>query len=154
MELREYWYVLRKNWVTILLITLLGVVAAGGASFLMTPKYETKTQLYVSVRSTAQSTTDLAQGATFSRQIVNSYVDLINTGVVLDPVIGELGLDETQTELAKTIKASSPAESALINITVTREDSEQAAEIANAVGEGPDPRIVDTRDVISKQISG
>ncbi|MGO3087995.1 MAG: Wzz/FepE/Etk N-terminal domain-containing protein, partial [Corynebacterium flavescens] len=47
MELREYWYVLRKNWVTILLITLLGVVAAGGASFLMTPKYETKTQLYV-----------------------------------------------------------------------------------------------------------
>lgn len=135
MELREYWYVLRKNWVTILLITLLGVVAAGGASFLMTPKYETKTQLYVSVRSTAQSTADLAQGATFSRQIVNSYVDLINTGVVLDPVIAEQGLDETQTDLEKTIKASSPAESALINITVTRDDPEQAAAIANSVGE-------------------
>ncbi|MGO3087994.1 MAG: polysaccharide biosynthesis tyrosine autokinase, partial [Corynebacterium flavescens] len=106
-----------------------------GASFLMTPKYETKTQLYVSVRNNAASTADLAQGANFSRQVVNSYVDLINTGVVLDPVIEQLGLDETQAELAKSIKASSPAESALINITVTREDPEQAAEIANSVGE-------------------
>ncbi|MCK2199731.1 polysaccharide biosynthesis tyrosine autokinase [Corynebacterium callunae] len=135
MELREYVSILMKNWLLILVTTILGVVAGAGFSLLATPEYQSKTQIYVSVRSGAGTTSDMVQGANFSRQIVNSYVDVIKTGVVLDSVVEELGLEMTGSELASYITAASPAETALINITVTSPSPEQAASIANAVGE-------------------
>lgn len=135
MELREYVSILMKNWVLIVITSILGVAAGAGFSLLATPEYQSKTQLYVSVRSGAGTATDMVQGANFSRQIVNSYVDVIKTGVVLDPVVEKLGLEMTSSELAAQITADSPTDTALISISVTSPSSTQAAEIANEVGE-------------------
>ena len=74
---------------------MLGLAAGLGLSFLMTPEYQSKTQLYVSVRSDGGNTVDLVQGATYSRQIVNSYVTVVSASAVLDPVVEELQLDQT-----------------------------------------------------------
>ncbi|MBA75122.1 MAG: chromosome partitioning protein [Tistrella sp.] len=134
MELHDYIRILRKNWITILLLTLLGAGAATTYSLLTTPKYETTAQLYVSVQSQAAATTDLVQGTTFARQIVTSYVDVVGTALVLDPVIDELDLDTTASILARQIGASAPLNTVLINITVTDSDPALAAEIANATG--------------------
>ncbi|GJN41995.1 polysaccharide biosynthesis tyrosine autokinase [Corynebacterium ammoniagenes] len=135
MELRKYLLILRKYWVLVVVATVVGLAAGLGLSFLMTPEYQAKTQLYVSVRSESGSTGDLVQGATFSRQIVNSYVTVVNSSAVLDPVAEELQLDGTGTELSDHITASSPAESALIDITASSSSPEEAATIANHVGE-------------------
>ena len=56
VELHDYIRILRKNWITILLLTLLGAGAATTYSLLTTPKYETTAQLYVSVQSQAAAT--------------------------------------------------------------------------------------------------
>ncbi|WP_241537307.1 YveK family protein [Corynebacterium glutamicum] len=77
MELREYATILMKNWVLIVIASILGIAAGAGFSLLATPEYQSRTQLYVSVRSGAGTTSDMVQGANFSRQIVNSYVDVI-----------------------------------------------------------------------------
>lgn len=135
MELREYLLILRKYWVLVVVATIVGLAAGLGLSFLMTPEYQSKTQLYVSVRSDGGSTGDLVQGANFSRQIVNSYVTVVNSSAVLDPVIDELQLDMTGAELGNRITASSPSDSALINITATSSSPEEAATIAERVGE-------------------
>lgn len=135
MELREYATILMKNWVLIVIAAILGVAAGAGFSLLATPEYQSRTQLYVSVRSGAGTTSDMVQGANFSRQIVNSYVDVIKTGVVLEPVVNELGLEMSASALGSHITAASPADTALINITATSPSPQQAAEIANAVGE-------------------
>lgn len=135
MELREYLLILRKYWVLIVVATVVGLAAGLGLSFIMTPEYQSKTQLYVSVRSDGGSTGDLAQGANFSRQIVNSYVTVVNSNAVLDPVTDELRLDMTGAELGNRITASSPSDSALINITATSSSPEEAAIIAEQVGE-------------------
>ncbi|GAB3690287.1 polysaccharide biosynthesis tyrosine autokinase [Corynebacterium nasicanis] len=134
MELREYALILRKHWVLVVVSTLIGLIAGAGASLLITPEYQSRTQLYVSVRSDGGNTGDLVQGATYSRQIVNSYVAVVTSSVVLDPVVEELNLDMSGAELAKFVSASSPADSALINIVATSPSAEQAAEIVNAVG--------------------
>lgn len=134
MQLREYALILRKYWVLVVVSTLVGLIAGAGASLLMTPEYQSRTQLYVSVRSDGGNTGDLVQGATYSRQIVNSYVAVISSNVVLDPVVEELQLDMTGAELADHVSASSPPDSALINITANSPSAEQAADIANAVG--------------------
>ncbi|GFK17725.1 polysaccharide biosynthesis tyrosine autokinase [Corynebacterium glutamicum] len=135
MELREYATILMKNWVLIVIASILGIAAGAGFSLLATPEYQSRTQLYVSVRSGAGTTSDMVQGANFSRQVVNSYVDVIKTGVVLEPVVDELGLELTAYELSSHITAASPADTALINITASSPSPQQAAQIANAVGE-------------------
>ncbi|WP_022890736.1 polysaccharide biosynthesis tyrosine autokinase [Agromyces italicus] len=135
MELRDYVRILHKSWVLILVCLLLGVGAAAAYSIVVAPKYEATTELYVSVRAGEGSATgELVQGTTFARQAVTSYVDVVNSAIVLDPVIAELGLDMTAGELAPHVVASSPLNTVLIDITVTENDPEQAAEIANAVG--------------------
>lgn len=135
MELREYATILMKNWVLIVITSILGVAAGAGFSLLATPEYQSRTQIYVSVRSAAGTTGDLVQGANFSRQIVNSYVDVAKTGLVLEPVIDELGLEMSANQLASHLTVASPTDTALINITASSPSPEQAAEIANAVGE-------------------
>lgn len=135
MELREYAEILRKNWVLVVIMTILGLGAGAGVSLLATPEYESRTQLYVSVHSSSGTTGELVQGATYSNQIINSYVAVIKTGLVLDPVVEELQLDMTGAELASYVSASSPGESALINLSATSPSPEQSALIASAVGE-------------------
>ena len=135
MELREYLLILRKYWALVVVTTVLGIAAALGLSWLATPEYQSKTQLYVSVRSDGGNTGDLVQGANYSRQIVNSYVSVVSSSAVLDPVVEELGLDMTGSQLADRITAASPSDSALIDITASSSSAEESAEIAEAVGE-------------------
>ncbi|MFC9558818.1 polysaccharide biosynthesis tyrosine autokinase [Agromyces sp. NPDC056965] len=135
MELRDYVRILHKNWVLIVASMLLGIGAAAVYSLAVTPKYEAATELYVSVRSGDTAVTgDLVQGTNFARQAVTSYVDVVDSAIVLDRVIAELALDTSSVALAGQIDASSPLNTVLIEISVTDSDPELAAEIANATG--------------------
>lgn len=133
MELRDYVRILHKSWVLILVSTLLGIAIAAAYSLTVTPRYQSTTQLYVSVRTEGAATGDLVQGTTFARQVVASYVDIVNTAIVLDPVIEELDIDVTSSQLARQVTASSPLNTVLIDITVTDKDPERAAAVADAV---------------------
>ena len=135
MELRDYIRILRKGWILIVAMTLLGVAGAAIASIVMTPRYVASTQLFVSVQTSDATTTgDLAQGSTAAQQKVRSYVDVVTSSRVLTPVIEELGLDTTARQLAGNITAESPLNTVLIDIDVEDPDAETAAAVANAVG--------------------
>lgn len=133
MELRDYIRILHKNWVIILVLALAGAGAGAAYSLTRVPQYESSTQLYVSVRSEGAATGDLVQGTNFARQIVASYVEVVPTAIVLQPVIDELGLDTTVGELARTIQASTPLNTVNIEISVTGADPELTARVADAV---------------------
>lgn len=135
MELREYVRILHKNWVLIVAITLVGICAAAGVSLLMKPTYEAESQMFVSVRSDTQGSSELVQGSNFARQSVQSYVNVVKTETVLGPVIEDMGLEETTGQLAERVNASAPADTSLIDLSVEDEDPERAAAIANAVSE-------------------
>lgn len=60
-----------------------------------------------------------------------SYVDIIDTSIITEPVAEEVGADLTSREIASRLSASSPANTVLINITATDSDPDLAAEIAN-----------------------
>lgn len=135
MELRDYLRILHRSWILVLVTTLVGLLIAAGYSLLVSPKYQATTQLFVSVRSEGAATGDLVQGGTFARQVVASYVDIVNTAIVLDPVVEQLGLDQTTAQLATQITATSALNTVNIEITATDEDPEQAAAIANATAE-------------------
>lgn len=134
MELRDYLRILHRNWILILALTILGGAGAYGYSLLQTPTYEANTQLYVSVRSDSSGVSELAQGTNFARQAVVSFVDVVDSALVLDRVIDDLNLDTTAQQLARSIEASSPTNSVLISIRVSDANAERAANIANSVG--------------------
>ena len=98
MDLRDYIRILRNNWLSILLITLLGVAVAAGATALTKPTYTARTQIFVAVNS-GETATDILQGSSFSEKRVTSYVTLATSPRVLQPVIDELGLRETIQEI-------------------------------------------------------
>jgi succinoglycan biosynthesis transport protein ExoP len=134
VELRDYIRILQKSWVLIAVLFFLGVGAAAGYSIVQTPKYSSSAKVFVST-SGGSSVSDLQQGNTFTQQRVKTYADLATTPIVLLPVINELGLEVSSTELADTITASAPLDTTLIEISVTNVDAALSAEIATAVSE-------------------
>ncbi|PPG33460.1 polysaccharide biosynthesis tyrosine autokinase [Pseudoclavibacter sp. RFBB5] len=134
MELRDYLRILHKNWIIILICTLAGVAAGAGASLLMTPKYESQAQLYVSVRaSDGTEVQGLNQGTTFARQAVQSYTTVVDKEIVTSRVVEELGLDRTPAQLATQITATNQVNTVVIEISVIDEDPQLAATLANSV---------------------
>lgn len=134
MELRDYLRVLHRNWIIVVALTILGGAGAYGWSLLQTPTYQANTQLYVSVRSDAAGASELVQGTSFARQAVVSFVDVVDSALVLDRVINDLDLDVSAQQLAQTVQASSPTDSVIISINVSNTDAEKAASIANSIG--------------------
>lgn len=134
MELQDYLRVLRKRWVSIVVITALATLGAVAASLATTPMYQATTQLYVSVQGGA-STSDLLQGANFTRQQVTSYAQLVNSPSVLGPVIDEMGIDARVEALAGQVRADSPLNTSLINVTVSHENPAVAAAMADAIAD-------------------
>ncbi|KQV25462.1 polysaccharide biosynthesis tyrosine autokinase [Yonghaparkia sp. Root332] len=135
MDLRDYIRILHKNWILIVASVLAGVGVASVFSIASTPRYDATSQLYVSVSFTADAGSgELAQGTSFARQAVTSYVSIARSSRVLQPVVDELGLPVSAAQLASQVTASSPANTVLIEVSASDTDPQRAADIANAVG--------------------
>lgn len=132
MELSDYIRILRKNWLVIVVATLVGLTAAAGYSFTRTPMYSSESVVFVQSQAGA-TVSDLTQGSNFAQARITTYVSIVKEPVVLDPVIADLGLDLTATELAAKVTSSSPLNSTLIKIAVEDPDPALAAEIANSL---------------------
>jgi capsular exopolysaccharide synthesis family protein len=134
VELRDYIRVLRKGWILIAALALVGVAAAAGYSIVKTPEYTASAEVFVSTSSSG-SVADLAQGSTFTQQRVITYAQLVTTPIVLLPVSSSLHLNMTASDLAKLVTATAPLNTTLIQIDVTSTDPVQAANIANATSQ-------------------
>ncbi|HEY3438840.1 MAG TPA: polysaccharide biosynthesis tyrosine autokinase [Actinotalea sp.] len=134
MELQDYLAVARKRWVSIIVITTIALGAAVALTLVTTPRFEARSQVFVSVR-TGSTTSDLLQGSSFTQKQVKSYTDLVTSPRVLIPVIEHLNLATTPDELAKSVTASSPLDTVLINIVASDVDAQVAADLANTIAQ-------------------
>ncbi|QHK20170.1 polysaccharide biosynthesis tyrosine autokinase [Pseudarthrobacter psychrotolerans] len=132
MELRDYIALLRRSWILIVSLALVGLLGGGSAALLVKPTYMSETQLFVAIQNSG-TVQELQQGNTFSQARVQSYVKTAVTPAVLQPVIDSLGLTATAEELGKRISATSDLNTVLITITVEDGSAVQAAAIAQAV---------------------
>jgi tyrosine-protein kinase len=132
MTLTEYGYALRKRWLTILMLTILG--AAGG--FVVA---ESTSDLYRSTgsllitSSRGDNTSELTQGSTFVQGTIPSYVVMATSDVVLQPVIDDLELHTTPGQLATIVTASSPLDTTIIEVSVINGSAKRAQLLASAV---------------------
>lgn len=131
MTLQEYWEILRRSWRLIGASTALGMLAAAGFSLIATPVYKAQAQLFVSVQS-ADEIASAYSGGLYVQQRVKSYVDVVDSPAVLDPVIASLDLDTNPAALATRVSAQTPPNTVLLNVSASDTSAEQAAKITNA----------------------
>ena len=134
MELRDYLRVLAKHWISIVVITALVTGAVAIWTFLQPKVYTAQAQTFIAISSpSSDGASGLAPDASYTLQRISSYLQIIDSPQVLQPVIDELGLAIDVKQLGESVTATNPIDTVLINVSVTDEQPQQAATIANAV---------------------
>lgn len=133
MEVRDYLKILRRRWVSILVIALLGAGLAAGLTALQTPQYASNARLFVTTSDADDST--LLQGGQFSAQRVKSYADLVSSRELANRVKADLGLDVDADVLAEKVSAEVVVDTVNLELTVTDPDASEAQRIAQSYAE-------------------
>lgn len=132
MELRDYIRIIRKEWIWIVILALVGLGTGSAYTFVKSPSYSATSIVFVSTQADGGSAADLLQGNTYTQDRVTSYANLVQTPAVLLPVITALGLSSTPGALAKNVSATSPLNTTLIDITAKAGSARLSADLANA----------------------
>lgn len=122
----------RRRWWLVLLTALIGCAVMFGLSSRATPTYQSTASVYFSLPY-GNSASDLSQGSTYTQNQMASFAALAVTPAVLNPVIDQLQLGVTAAQLQDDVTAAPTADTVILEVTVTRTDPQQAADIANAV---------------------
>lgn len=132
MDLRDFVRLLARNWILLVALLMLGLIAASAYGLLKTPEYQATSKAYIST-NTGDNVAEFNQGNTAVQQIVKSYAEVATTPYVLDPVIRELDLNVSPAALASQITANTPTDTVVLELTVSDRSARRAANIANAV---------------------
>jgi len=132
MEIGEYLAALRKRWWVILVLAVLGAGIGYQQAQASTPMYRSTAKVFVSL-ARGDTVADLVQGSTYTRNLVESYVQLATVPAVLEPVAEQLDLPVSAKQLAAVVHAEAPLDTMLIEISASSRDAQRASDIANAV---------------------
>lgn len=132
MEPSEYLALLRKHWLMIAMLGVLGFVGGYAYSQTIPPSYRATASLFVSEQA-GTTVGESLQGSTYAQNRIESYAQLATKAYVLDPVIRELELDTTARSLANSVSATSPINSLILDISAVSGNPEKSADIANTV---------------------
>ena len=124
--------IIRRFWLFIAILTVLGAGAAYAISKAETPLYSADSSVYFSLRQSA-SNTDLNQGAAYTQAQMLSFAQLATSDITLQRVINGLELHTTSNKLARDISVTSPQNTVILNISVSSPSAITAARIANSV---------------------
>ncbi len=139
VELRDYFDVLRRRWMSFGLVLLVVLMGASAYALLAPARYTATTRLFFAVQGSG-TVTDLAQGSTFAEKQMTSYAEVARSPIVLEPVISTLGLGMSTEELAQSVTAVVPTDTVILEVSATDADPSRASLIANAIGS----RMADT----------
>jgi succinoglycan biosynthesis transport protein ExoP len=121
----------RRWWWLLVIGPLLGMVFGYALASRQVPQYAATTQLML---TPSGGTSGIDNGTLEGTQsLAITYQQLIVSAPVLEPVIANLKLPYTVDELRAKVTPSVVPSTVLINITVSDENPDQAAEIANAI---------------------
>jgi capsular polysaccharide biosynthesis protein len=126
--LAMYLAILRRWWLALLLVPLVGAGSAYWLSTQREPAYSASTTLFI--RHASPTSADV----TAAKLLAKTYSQLVTSQPVLERVRTELGVAESPSALASQIKAIAVPDTQIIEITVENRDPQMAATIANTLG--------------------
>ncbi|WP_192860239.1 polysaccharide biosynthesis tyrosine autokinase [Mycobacterium sp. MS1601] len=134
MTVHDFAQILRTRWKSICAITAVAILGALAYSFVITPQYEATTRLFVATTSDGTNS-ETYDGGLFAERRVLSYTELLMGEIIAQRTIDKLGLDMSAADLQDEIEASVPADTVLIDVTVTDASATRARDIANTMAD-------------------
>ncbi|MDM5359880.1 Wzz/FepE/Etk N-terminal domain-containing protein [Peribacillus sp. ACCC06369] len=132
ISIKDIFKTLKKRWKLIMLLTVIAALVSGSISyFLLTPVYQSSTQILVNQK---QSENQLDSTQIQSNiDMINTYSVIIKSPAILEKVIDELELDQSVDQLSQKITINSQENSQVFSLTVQDSNPGKAVEIANTV---------------------
>ena len=134
LDLKELFVMFWNKKAQIILVVLIfiaiGVIYTVGFT---TPKYSASTSLLLagSGSSGTQTNTITTTDVTLNSKLVSTYSELVKSKNVLGQVISNLNINENYETLKNNISVTNVKDTEMIKITVTTENAQNAAKIAN-----------------------
>lgn len=150
IDLRELFFALKIRILWIIAAALLcGCIACAYTQVFITPTYtSTSSVLVISKETTLTSIADLQLGT----ELAKDYEILIKSTPVLEEVIENLGLDMDKDALKNSITVTNPADTRILNISVTNTDPGAAKEIVDQVAQVSSEFVGDKMEVVPPKI--
>ena len=128
-----------KSWIRyhgriLLPLLMLGGLAGVGFSVLSDTTYSSRADVFVSAPSSGTAD-DAVNAATYAFDQATNFAELATRQVVLLPVMDELDLDLSSSDLRDQLNVTVPLKTSIISIRATDTSPERAADIANAVAD-------------------
>ena len=136
MTIADLLQIIRKHLASAIISFVAVFAAVAAVAFIMPPKYTATAEVfatYAGQSGETQTTNDMSSGANYLNTQIKTYPELVKTEAVLQPVIKDLGLDMTTTDLAGVVTAANPTNTFMVDISAEVGDPQQAADIANSV---------------------
>jgi len=125
-----------KMWLIAAVAVVCAVLTFLGTFYLVTPMYKSSAMFYVNNSNLSIGDTSLSitsSDITASKNLVKSYIVILNTRESLNDVIDYAGVDRTYGELKSMISAASVNSTEIFEVVVTSPDPQEATDIANAI---------------------
>lgn len=137
IDLREYFFILRKKmWLIALSTIVCGVISGLVSFFVLKPVYEANTTLIVNKEveneMTQMTTTD---DLNYVQKLALTYGEIIKSRTVITSTINKLNLDMTYEELSQSVSVTNVDSTQIIKISVKNENPRIAAKICNTIPE-------------------
>ena len=131
--LEMFWTKKLEMFLLVLIFIVIGITYTMG---FVTPKYTSSTTLVLASgdsKDTEKLDTITTSDITLNSKLVSTYSELIKSKNVLRKVKENLGINIKEEEIKNNINVTSVKDTELIEIAVTRENSKEAADIANEI---------------------
>jgi len=140
--------VLRRWWLTLVVMTLLGVGAAAVLSQTQTRKYSAQTQLLVEPLSSASTSNG---GGVMTPEEAATQVEGVITSRPVAATVGDhLGLDETPETLLKSVTVAGVSDTSVLTISGLRPRAGGAAAIANSFADAYLKQAAEQRGTVTQ----
>ena len=142
IDLLELFQYFRSQILILIIALLVGGVAAGAIThFLITPKYQATSKLYV-VSASNNKIVDL-NDLNIGTSLSEDYTELIKIRPILEDVIKDCNLDYEYEELLEMLTIAPVGETRILAITVESTSAKEAMTIANSVAATTAPNIAE-----------
>ena len=135
IDLREYFFILKKKmWLIGLSAIICGLISGLVSFFVLKPVYEANTSLIVN-KEVEDETTQMAttDDLNYVQKLAITYGEIIKSRTVITSTIEKLKLDTTYEELVGAVSVSNVADTQIIKISVQDNNPVIATKICNTI---------------------
>ena len=132
---------IKKAWIIILCAVLVSTAVLVYTANFVQPLYSAEVTLYVNNNSSQNSTAISSSDLAVALRLVATYVNIVESDMVLEKVIEETGIMLTSAQVRSMLSAEPVGETEMFVVRITSPDPQMSADLVNAIAEVAPARI-------------